>query len=599
MKHLGDITYIDGSKIDSVDVIVGGSPCQNLSFAGNRMGLSGSESSLFYEQMRVVKEMRKSSGKPRFFMWENVRGAFSSNGGRDFRVVLTEIARVKDERIPDVPFPSGRWSDSGLLLGREWSVAWRLHDAQFWGVPQRRERLCVLADFDGYRAGDILFGEKLEHETGQGDFFKNLGYPREESRSEVFSECEGLSWDIESRREQREETARLDESSTRESDKVRITVPVVFGFNSLDSVSRSKGDYGGCHEIKVARTLDTSTQGPNKNQGGVAIIQKNNNISRIYDARGNGDGNVCPTLLRSSLEHISDFSPVCVSDGFSSSSGVDESVSIKDLGVRRLTPLECERLQGLPSVKCWDISKFNYGEFIALSIAENNIIVKSGLGKVFVNTENGVREVITKNVSGHKLMSIKRADVSFNCLVSHVVWISENGIIPDGYAVSFVNGNSLDTRIENLRLVQSDKNLSFNKIRIDSSISCTYRYRDSVKELLVSKYHFDSDKINDMTKDFGWTDIGEWSLDSNSRIFYSVDTNRYRAIGNGIALPFWRWVMERISKQFIGNVPTLGSLFDGIGSFPLIWSEINGAESCLWASEIDNFAIAVTKRNFD
>lgn len=177
MIHLGDITKINGAEIPVVDVITGGSPCQDLSVAGNREGLQGERSGLFMEQLRVVKEMRehdrrdnKRSGfmvRPRYMLWENVAGAFSSPGkghnGEDFQAVLTEIVKIADPSAPDVPLPdNGKWQHSGCIydeMGR-WSIAWRLHDAQFWGVPQRRKRIALVADFGGGSAPEILFVRK-------------------------------------------------------------------------------------------------------------------------------------------------------------------------------------------------------------------------------------------------------------------------------------------------------------------------------------------------------------------------------------------------------------------------------------------------------
>jgi DNA (cytosine-5)-methyltransferase 1 len=173
MIHLGDITKIDGGKIPIVDCITGGSPCQDLSVAGKRAGLSGERSGLFMEQLRIVKEMRKRDQeengrtdqfiRPRFMVWENVPGAFSSNNGKDFQAVLTEIVRIVEPDAPDVPMPDkAKWTKSGCLydeMGR-WSVAWRLHDAQFWGVPQRRKRIALVADFGGLAAPEVQFERK-------------------------------------------------------------------------------------------------------------------------------------------------------------------------------------------------------------------------------------------------------------------------------------------------------------------------------------------------------------------------------------------------------------------------------------------------------
>ena len=171
MYHLGDITKIHGDQIPPVDIITGGSPCQDLSVAGKRAGLDGERSGLFMEQIRVVKEMRNATGadvdirmaKPRFMVWENVPGAFSSNQGKDFQAVLTEIVRIADPDAPDVPLPDkNKWSKSGCVyddMGR-WSVAWRVHDAQYWGVPQRRKRIALVADFAGLSAAEVLFERK-------------------------------------------------------------------------------------------------------------------------------------------------------------------------------------------------------------------------------------------------------------------------------------------------------------------------------------------------------------------------------------------------------------------------------------------------------
>lgn len=167
MLHVGDITKLDGAKLPPVDVICGGSPCQDLSVAGQRRGLAGERSGLFMEQTRIAKEMRKSDEqrnvpahlvRPRYLVWENVPGAFSSAEGEDFRAVIEEIVRIKYSAC-DVPRPeSGRWESAGaVLLGNEFSLAWRVMDAQFWGVAQRRRRIFLVADFGGTTAPEILF----------------------------------------------------------------------------------------------------------------------------------------------------------------------------------------------------------------------------------------------------------------------------------------------------------------------------------------------------------------------------------------------------------------------------------------------------------
>lgn len=169
MKHYGDVSRMDGGKIEPVDVITFGSPCQDMSIAGRREGLDGSRSSLFYEAVRIVKEMRcATDGRyPRYIVWENVPGAFSSNKGADFQSVLEEICSVKGYEVD--PARPERWANAGEIVADDFSLAWRVFDAQYWGVPQRRKRIYLVADFAGGSAGKILFeSEGVSGYTPQG-----------------------------------------------------------------------------------------------------------------------------------------------------------------------------------------------------------------------------------------------------------------------------------------------------------------------------------------------------------------------------------------------------------------------------------------------
>lgn len=183
MLHVGDITKLDGAKLPPVNIVTGGSPCQDLSVAGARAGLQGERSGLFMEQVRIVKEMRDADERhgraalavrPRYLVWENVPGAFSSADGEDFRIVLEEIVRIK-ERTSSVPGPNDRrWGPAGaIVLGDQFSLAWRVLDAQYWGVAQRRKRIFLVADLAGRSAPQILFEQKcllghLAPSEGQG-----------------------------------------------------------------------------------------------------------------------------------------------------------------------------------------------------------------------------------------------------------------------------------------------------------------------------------------------------------------------------------------------------------------------------------------------
>ena len=160
VKHLGDINAIDGGNIEPVDVITFGSPCTDMSIAGKRAGLGGKQSVLFHQAIRIIKEMRcATNGKqPRYIVFENVIGAFSSSGKRDFQAVLTEIVRVKKPEAPEVPMPEKEgWPLADVLVGDGWSVAYRTLDAQHFGVAQRRRRIYLVADFEGQSAGKVLF----------------------------------------------------------------------------------------------------------------------------------------------------------------------------------------------------------------------------------------------------------------------------------------------------------------------------------------------------------------------------------------------------------------------------------------------------------
>jgi DNA (cytosine-5)-methyltransferase 1 len=204
VKHLGNICDINGAEIEPVDVITGGSPCQDLSIAGKRHGLSGERSGLFMEQIRIVKEMREHDRRngrtdehirPRWMVWENVPGAFSSNKGEDFQAVLTEIVRIAEPNAPDVPLPEkGKWPHAGELhdeMGK-WSIAYKIVDAQYWGTPQRRRRISLVFDGGGVQASEVLFKQ----------------YSGTMPESEVQSVAESVSGYFEQSDKKREETAR-------------------------------------------------------------------------------------------------------------------------------------------------------------------------------------------------------------------------------------------------------------------------------------------------------------------------------------------------------------------------------------------------------
>lgn len=220
MKHLGDITKINGAEIPPVDCICGGSPCQDLSVAGLRNGLSGERSGLFMEMIRVTKEIREKeiqdgrtdeSIRPRYLVWENVHGAMSSNSGRDFQAVLTEVVKIVKADAPNVPMPDkGKWQKCGSICGvgdngQPFSVAYKLVDAQYYGTPQRRKRICLLADFNGLTAPWILFDPKFKREAVERESVQTVRGTgvRGREHEEVSAVCEGVSGNPAESRESR------------------------------------------------------------------------------------------------------------------------------------------------------------------------------------------------------------------------------------------------------------------------------------------------------------------------------------------------------------------------------------------------------------
>lgn len=300
MKHIGNITEVSGADIEPVDIITFGSPCQDLSVANcGRKGLQGARSGLFLEAIRIIKEMReKTHGrKPKFIVWENVVGAFSSNGGEDFRIVLEEIAKIKDPGVRIPRYPDGRWPYAGENVGDGYSIAWRTVDAQFWGVPQRRRRIYLVADFGGSRAGKIQF----ECDRLCGNFTAGAGEGKETAGTAGGGAYPSIARSL---------TARNDGSpcldrgpnivlqpvtafhltqdpitsdgiapclSTGNPNSGQATVgvlmPVAYRLVSKASNAWKSGNpYSGCVQTDTAQTLDTSGGDATRNQGGNLIV---------------------------------------------------------------------------------------------------------------------------------------------------------------------------------------------------------------------------------------------------------------------------------------------------------------------------------------
>ena len=309
IKHYGDISYMDGSKIEPVDIITFGSPCQDLSIAGKRDGLDGKRSSLFYEAIRIVKEMRCATDgkKPRYIVWENVPGAFSSNKGEDFRCVLEGICHIKDETL-SVP-KIDKWKQAGTIVGDHFSLAWRVLDAQYWGVPQRRKRIFLVADFAGGGAGEILFKSeglsgysKKSIRSWQGtasNFADSIGATGTICLNDQGGERMDVTTDITCtlRAKSNHPPCIMDSAvfdnhgkDTRFTGPIDVapTISATYGTggNNQPFVVENSKTYdvrftsegtvnarSNVYESDTARTIDTSGNAPDSNQGGIAVVE--------------------------------------------------------------------------------------------------------------------------------------------------------------------------------------------------------------------------------------------------------------------------------------------------------------------------------------
>lgn len=371
MKHLGDITLIDGSKIEPVDVITFGSPCQDLSIAGKRAGLAGQRSGLFMEAVRIIKQMQEATNGeyPKYAVWENVPGAFSSNKGKDFLAVLEELIRIKEPTISLPEPPKSKWSKAGEVSGSGWSLAWRTMDAQYWGVPQRRLRISLVLDLTGQRAGEILF----EPESLRGHFAPSITPGQATAgavengagtANRVYAEVNNVCAFKLGNSEQARSIGYAEELVPTLNAECGGNKPACAYTLKIRSGCEGGGK-GALVQTEKSATLSTlqdqtlfvaeptfciqgntincyaATTEPNMvicNDCSPAIRSRDYKDPNIvcYDARGNGDGMLSPTITGDHNSRITDYTAVVI-----------EKKIIRWI-VRRLTPTECERLQGYP-----------------------------------------------------------------------------------------------------------------------------------------------------------------------------------------------------------------------------------------------------------
>lgn len=562
MIHLGDITKIHGGEAPVVDVVIGGSPCQDLSIAGKRAGLAGARSGLYMEQIRIIKEMRERDRRmgrtgefvrPRYMVWENVPGAFSSNGGKDFAAVLEEAIRIAEPEAPDIEVPEKGWNTWGGYhdeVGGRWSVAWRVLDAQHWGVPQRRRRIALVADFGGDTAWEILFNRQ-----------SMSGYPAE-------SGVEG------------ERPSADAESGAGGAGKDAGSVICLQG-NAID-LADTAGCNGKGWKEDVCYTLNTIDR-PAVCAGPDCLTPWDCQSKRVYSEAG-----VMPTLQAGENSGQNQEAVLCA--GFK----LGNSEQARSIGYaeEQAPTLNAECGGNKPAVMC-------------LNDQGGNVM----------GVSHDVSGTLRAQEHGHQPSIL---DMSHACDV-----IRDCGeVAPSLQARMGTGGNQIpltygigNGQVNEAAVMAEEVSQTLNTMHDAQAVMCgvycpekahtlkakancdfredseTYPVQNMVVRRLTP---LECERLQGFPDH--WTDLGEWT-DSKGKRHKDADSPRYKALGNSIALPPWKWLLKRLCGNYERDA-TMASLFDGIGGFPLIWEQLNGRGTCLWASEIEEFPIAVTKRRF-
>lgn len=633
MKHLGDITKIHGDKIEPVDCITFGSPCQDLSIAGRRAGLAGERSGLFIEAVRIIKEMRSSTNGlyPTFAVWENVPGAFSSNGGEDFRAVLEELARIEQPDV-SIPRPSGRggrWSKAGAIAGNGWSLAWRQLDAQYWGVPQRRKRIALVVDFAGQRAGEILFERTSlsRHPDSRIPAWKEIagltancpagndgvvGAGRGR-KGDGNADCRRTETDKtgEAGRSEREE--RTDKRESREAAAYSLKI-------RSGCAGGGKGALVQTEKVGTLSTLQDQTIFQLVQAG--EIIPINTQIATRHISMGEKTGlgvgkNGDPSFtLQARHEHgvcyciagnIVDRADTAVANGLGAKEEVGYTLNTID---RHAVAYSIDPLSSNSMKSANPYSGFNEtGVSKTLDCSDANPTKNQG-GLAIVQPIPIQDKTGTLSPGAHA-GSYNGQDAYNDMLVRCRVFDARgNG---NGKIVPTITGDH-ESRITDYTAIVTEpedcltpwdnqarriysENGTFPALAArekagqnQQSVLTETEIRWIVRRLTPTE----CERLQGYPD--GWTDIGEW-VDTKGKKHKPTDSPRYKALGNSIALPQWFWIAQKM-KPYLSENSTLGSLFDGIGGFPLVWQKTYGNGTARWASEVDSFCIAVTKRRF-
>lgn len=618
MIHLGDITKIHGDEIEPVDCITFGSPCQDLSIAGRRAGLAGERSGLFVEAVRIIKEMRKATNGmyPTFAIWENVPGAFSSNNGEDFRAVPEELARVEQPNavIPRPP-RGGRWSKAGAIAGNGWSLAWRQLDSQYFGVAQRRKRIALILDLGGQRAGEILF------------------------------ERTSLSRHPDPRIPAWKEVAGLTTNCSAGNDRV-----VAEGGQNAAYTLKIRSGCAGGGKGALVQTEKTGTLSTLQDQTIFQLIQEptycisGNTVDRKTNQNGTGvresGAFTVNTVDRHAVAYALQNQNLCIDDALpfdttQITSKVNKSnpqwgdpchplaaAAHPPAAVIRISD---EEMQVQPMVL--------ESNQVHATVTQNGICptlpASMGLGGgyvpmitdhpadrpvVFENHAQDARykEAPTCSPTGYDrwgtgggntpLVAVPRQVTSYgigNGQAHAYASKEKSGTLDtmhDAQAVAIEYSGCLNPWDTQARRVYGEDG-TFPALPSRESaggnqqaVLAGQRTRWIVRRLTPTE----CERLQGYPD--GWTDIGEWT-DTKGKKHKPADSPRYKALGNSIALPQWFWIAQKM-KSYMGDGAKLGSLFDGIGGFPLVWETTYGIGTARWASEIEEFPIAVTKKHF-